>query len=342
LLDNHANICAPAPPHLHLIFHPLRAHYRDLREAGNAQRLIGDLIQCANLAYNCWDLEASAAEIVRTYNPRSFQACVHALWEVKAKESGKTRFASKDIESFVFVDTIRSYCPDTRFIYLVRDPRDVVASWMKNPIAYWTPYNAALNWIRNQEVCLDLVKTQGVLAHTIHYEQLIGNAEEVMAGVLDAVGEKPDSACFSTDAKKAEELGFNPLWENLAKPILRNNSRKFESILSHDEIEMVETLCQPLMKEFGYAPVTGCKWSPPKRFFQDNRKRANEKKAEMDEWMKANMPLLVEKHAYIDALRERLSVEFPVRALGDRVGAGDTGIFAARLRRKISAVLGGV
>ena len=341
LLDNHQDVCAPPPPHIHLIFYPLRAHYKDLREADNAERFIGDVIQCANLPYNCWGLKASASDIVKAYNPRSFQACVHAIWQEKAKESGKTRFASKDIESFDFVDVIRSYDPDAKFIYLVRDPRDVVASWMKNPIAYWTPYNAAINWIKNQEVCLDLIKTQGVSAHIIRYERLIENTENAMTGVLNAVGEKIDTACFSTDPDKAAELSFNPLWKNLARPIIRDNSRKYTSILSQEEIEMVETLCRPLMEEFGYSPISGCKWSPSREFIRDNGVRAKEKKTEMDEWMKANMPLLVEKHEFISTLRERLTLECPQYMPEVQVDSRYTRFAMARLRKRIAAAFRG-
>ncbi len=119
---------------------------------------------------------------------------------------------------------------------------------------------------------------------------------------------------------------------------MRDNSQKYLTVLSDEEIEMIETLCEPLMIELGYKPISECKWVQPKRFIMNDEKRAKKKKKEMDEWIRVNMPLLVEKYEYIATLEERLKLDFPLRSAEGCVGFNNYRNVIGGIRKKVAAM----
>lgn len=306
LLDNHAAICSPPPPHLYNTFFPLRKYYGDLRDPANSLRLLDDLVSFVNHPYHTWRLEVSPASIQNRYCPASLPAAIHSVWSAKTEFDGKKSFASKDIHSFDFAFYIKTHCPGARFIYLVRDPRDVVASWMKNPIAHFTVYNAAMNWRENQLRCLELIQQLGIDAVTVHYEELIASTADTMSRVLQEIGETIEDSCFNTNAEKAAEVAQNPYWKNLAKPVLSDNAGKYREQLSEVEVAIVETTCKDQMLALGYQLETTASWHQPSTFLIDNQKLTEQRKAKSRIWLAEEMPLLLDKWKHEEELTRKL------------------------------------
>lgn len=172
----------------------------------------------------------------------------------------------KQIKYILFLDKIAEIIPDSKFLILVRDYRDVICSWKKrglgssNQAAYlaelWNiSYSSALNSIKkhperfmicryedliaNPETALKkIVSFLGATYHEnmLQYHKMFGN---YMEKIKDTVPEK-----FIKDLKSFHS--------NTLKSVSTELSGKWKIILSNEEIIVSETIAGKTGKHFGY------------------------------------------------------------------------------------------
>jgi len=310
LLDNHSSICAPVSPHLLISFSPLRHFFGDLCQRENAVRLLHEMLEFTRLPYHDWGSPEPADQVWDEFRPKSFLMVVNAVWTIKARRAEKPRFASKDIEAFHYAEGINSAIPDAKFLYLVRDPRDQVASWMRKPINFMTAYDALCKWLTDQRICHDLMFCKGIDAHLIRYEDLVRDTQVVMTGVLNSLGEDVEPFCFETDIPKGETLSWNPYWRNLSRPIMKDNTGHFSDILSAEDVEIIESQARPFMEELGYPVTSSVAWRLTDEFKMRNTRIREACMAENRSRLNEDLPLLIEKWQYEKMLKARLDSEF--------------------------------
>lgn len=298
LLGNHKSICAPIAPHFLNEFYDYRKYYGDLRNSENSANLISDMLKVANHKYNDWKLEIDIKKIAESST--SVISAFHHLYSEKAKQENKTHYCSKGIKSFKYLDILRAELENVKFIHLVRDPRDVVASWAKRPILGLSVYENTINWKMEQELLIDALISKGMSCLQIKYEDLIANTKKIMEDVQKYIGVEIDPSCFDTD-KKNQESKRNPFWENLSKPILKENSQKFRKELSEEEIIVIETVAKKEMKFFDYEPITEANWKPGQHYHPEHEK---EKKKDLVHKLNQEMEDLKDKVKMINQLRQ--------------------------------------
>lgn len=301
LLGNHSQITAPVAPHLLTEFYHIRKYYGDLRENINNEKLINDMISLANHPYHNWQLNC---KFVADDNINKYSSIVSAMdfvYKKKAVQEKKLHYCSKGIHSFSFIDQIRAEVPSIKFVHLVRDPRDHVASWMKKPIALLTPYDAILKWKQEQDIFIDAVQSRRLDYISIRYEDLISDTEKTMTSLLNYLALPIDEACFSTNTEKNKEVKWNPYWENLSKPIMSENKNKFKTELSEEDINLIETIAKNEMTFFNYEPVSSQNWQPQINF----EKKLMKQRVEKAKTLKQKPFLELEsKWNYIENIRE--------------------------------------
>ncbi|MBU2019900.1 MAG: sulfotransferase [Bacteroidetes bacterium] len=143
MLGNHKEISAPVAPHLLATFYNIRKYYGDLRNSNNSSELISDMLGLANHPYHNWKLSLNF-ESQQSF-PNSIISSFDFLYTQKSLQEGKTHYCSKGIHSFEFIDQLRAELPNVKFVHLVRDPRDHVASWMKKPINWKLEFGKGYN-----------------------------------------------------------------------------------------------------------------------------------------------------------------------------------------------------
>lgn len=248
-------------------FHTMRSAYGDLRNAINSELLVQDMLSLANHPYHDWNLTLSPKEV--STDVHSVVSAFDLLYRKKAYSENKYHYVSKGIGSFSYIDQLRAELPNAKFIHMVRDPRDQVASWMKKPIHLFTPYDAVQHWVKEQDLYLDALWSKNLDCVSIKYEDLISEPQSTMEKVFAYLKIPAEPQCFSTN-KTNKESQRNPHWENLAKPILSNNSNKFLSELSQEEVAIVESVAKKQMQIFSYEFTTSANWQPDQRFFENN------------------------------------------------------------------------
>jgi len=150
--------------------------------------------------------------------------------------------------------------PDAKFIFQVRDPRDFLLSavvrrkrWLGNK--FGSVRNALNVWREDQ---LGGLTAYGLLGpervFLQRYEDLVGRFEETVTQLCTFLGLSFDERMHKFhEADSAQRLAVKggPR-ENLAKPLMTENFRKYRKGLSRGQVKIVEAYVGDLMDRFGY------------------------------------------------------------------------------------------
>lgn len=274
LLGNHSRISAPAPIHL-LDLLRTRTELLHPGSASAACALADKLETFANHAFSDWKLRLSE-HFVEDLPKMSAFDIMHRMYTEKAQADGADVYFNKDNHLHTYGAGIMAHVPQARFIWIYRNPLDQVASWMKTPVHIRTPYAAARKWEADQSACLQLAKFYGAQVHRVAYEDLIENTHIVVERALAFAGLEMESACAQT-RKDNKDAAKHVLWQNLDKPVMNDNKNKYGEQLSAQEIEVVETVCKPLMLQLGYQPTTAASAKFNRYFYQITNRIARRK-----------------------------------------------------------------
>jgi len=168
-----------------------------------------------------------------------YRQLVRSFFDQASKRSGKPISGGTVHSNFHY---LHKFWPDARYIHLVRDPRDVSRScigmgWVGN-VFYGTQYwlDPALRW-KNLAPTLDDDRK-----HQLKFEELIRDPAGELTKICRFLGIHYDGSMldYPTDTTYS-----------LPDPSLTEQWRRK---LSDDEIMWVESVCRPLMDEFGYVP----------------------------------------------------------------------------------------
>ena len=75
-----------------------------------------------------------------------------------------------------------------RYIYLVRDPRDVCLSFMKTPVGDCHPYSIAKKWAKLQGSAMHILHDAPDLIHQVCYEEVLGDKKGAVAKIVKFMG----------------------------------------------------------------------------------------------------------------------------------------------------------
>lgn len=171
------------------------------------------------------------------------------------KEQNKCIIGDKDPRLVEFIHAVSILYPSTKFIHLIRDPRDILqskknADWSKNrPI--W--YHIFANYIQ-----LKLGEYQGKKLkdayYLVIYEELLNDSEQIISSLCKFLGIKFESRMLNFQDKAKELISEEEMqWKKETMgPLLKNNTGKWKGKLSDWEVALTERLCVQSFKLGGY------------------------------------------------------------------------------------------
>ena len=249
-----AGISAPPPTHLFRIFANNRINYGDLDNDANWKILIDDVVENFDAKLGVWQTSVDAEELLAA--PRDVFELLRLIYEKEARADAATQSFVKENHTHLFAPFLSERFPDSRFVHLVRDPRDVASSWLQTGSIPGGVEEAVETWLDDQVGSLAVavrLSSTGRLFR-LRYEDLISRPKPYLTSLANFLDVPFDGSVF--DYYKHPRTVANAqritAWRNIERPIMRGNSGNYLESLSAADIRYVELRCHNLMREFGY------------------------------------------------------------------------------------------
>ena len=260
ILNAHPDLTAP---------HPLETAYpwRSTRSPSDLspperRRLVRDILVNKNYSFHPLvdPLSVSAVqERVESADVPSYLTVQEALYREYVAETGAERWVSKDPGLWHYLDEVLAYYEDPKFVYLVRDARDVALSFGNSNVWKFHPYYAAERWREEQRAGLALLDALGdERVHLLRYRDLLADPESearALCSFLELPFEERMLYYYDTDEAEQESKSAGA-FENLSIPIKSDNYAKFREGLADEEVRIVEKIAGEELEAFGFDLVS--------------------------------------------------------------------------------------
>lgn len=253
ITDNQEIYFSGTPAHFFKHLYYTQPYYGKLDNDSVFKQVIDDAIDLCTRHFSPWDVHFQTDQIFEeydsTYDERNIFFLAHLMMTKYAKERGYESYICKDNNLFDFLYQIIFFLGESRFIYLYRDPRDVVLSESKR-IYRHNIIQLAKRWSSEQRRCFQLYShVFRERTFFLSYEQFIQNEEEVIENILRFLSVK------RTQGKKRLDLKSDiPEWKNLEKETIPDNQKKYRTEFTEAQNAIIEKICMEEMTLLGYEP----------------------------------------------------------------------------------------
>ncbi|MEM6806433.1 MAG: sulfotransferase [Bacteroidota bacterium] len=260
LLNQHSQIFLPEEQYfLHLLIIKFRLYnwilWRDLGKI-----LAGELM--TSLGTHWWDFDCRETYkdiVCATGDERSLKSVIDKIFKAYAQQTGKSPQIWGDSTPPLIgryaKEVYRAY-PDAKYLLLVRDPRDVIASFKKG--ADTLPFmhlenvvKAAENW-KNVYDMAKWVNRRTSAFKIVRYEELVSDPKRIVEETISFLGLENQDLNF-TRATFPDNRFYNmPYHKNLKNPINQDSIGKWKTELSDKELNDVMPIIEKPMLDLGY------------------------------------------------------------------------------------------
>ena len=192
----------------------------------------------------------------------SFRELMASFLEPFHERSGKRFVAEKTPANALYFRELHKLFPESRFIHVVRDPRDVVASlikmdWRDEKSGERLPITAsikgaALGW-RDHVAAAHAARGAGAPVFDLHYERLVAAPAETIANLFKFLGVPPSDEPLSHHRTFVPDDGENETSARaVTRPLNADAVGRWRREFSRSQINEIEALAGPLINECGY------------------------------------------------------------------------------------------
>jgi hypothetical protein len=184
-----------------------------------------------------WKLNIDIEDIWENFQEKKYSNLVNELCMLRFEKKGKDSWGDKTPHYILNVDIIYNLFPESKYLYIVRDGRDVALSLLEKP---WGPnnlYACATYW---KECNAESPTLQTLRSHEqiliMRYEDLLADPKEITKKVYEFL----------------EEPYCEASMEKMFVPIKKANYNKWKEKLQPLEVKMFESVASNTLKRFGY------------------------------------------------------------------------------------------
>lgn len=206
-----------------------------------------------------WNINFNDALTTLQYLPKEEQSLQRILDEIyltygRQHEESFQVWGEKSPKNMPFTKEIFQVYPQSKYIFLVRDGRDVARSWLiKNKsedirwiAESWNESIQMFDWLRKKAGKKGLLK--------VHYENLVSQPEETLTKVMDFLGLpfEEEMLSFQGYANKIENKQVLQHFEKLKQPANPSSIGKWKEHFDEDQIAFLEGIIGPNLQRFKY------------------------------------------------------------------------------------------
>jgi hypothetical protein len=187
--------------------------------------------------------------------PATLADAVRLTYRAYAGHHGKERYADKTPGHLVHMDRIASLLPETRFVHLIRDGRDVALALRDASFGPRSIDEAALHWRSRVSTGRAMGAALGPARYfEVRYEDLVDDPAETLRQVCEFVDLAFDDEMLRHErsANALVARTTNPgAHRELAKPI-RSGVRDWRHQMTSSEVARFELIAGATLDELGY------------------------------------------------------------------------------------------
>ena len=212
-------------------------------------------------------------------SPDYLIALFDEIMNTYAIENDKRTWICKSMGNSQFHDQLlRHYGEDRlRYVYLVRDPRDVAMSFMNTPVGDCHWHAVITKWARLQRTAMKVMQATPDIVHQVRYEDLLQHKDDVMELLFEFVGDQRFGKVMRRgsvqellatkemlkNAKTGGEAAKAAVLSSQFKNLVRGESfapsqlqkwRNGPKPLTRDELLLIENVAWEVMEQLGYKP----------------------------------------------------------------------------------------
>jgi hypothetical protein len=258
MLTAHRNIAIS--PETHFLSEWMRRYHRlDVRREKDFNKFWGRFSNSSFFRNLYLDAETTRNMILSS-GDHDYKDIFSAILKLYAEKKGKRRWGEKTPTHYAHIQQLLEWYPESRIVYMVRDPRAVIASRLdmseKYPLSWWYPRTVddiAVQWQDSIDILDHWANDNRV--YPVLYEKLVQDTLSELRRVCDFIGEEYFSSMMDYIAVSKDLVGNEPWKEAVFKPIKGDSIDKWRLTLSTDEISTIEYLNRKGMNQHLYQRV---------------------------------------------------------------------------------------
>lgn len=228
--------------------------YGDLRDSANLQRLAEDISRCEALeiARSVYPIgerfDVSPELILARMTTSGFSGIVRSILQCMADAQHRGRLGTKLPMFWKHIDLLEElFGQSARYLWVVRDGRDVALSLMKQPWGEKSAHACARHWVKSMESLRRTRQTiQGDRLLIVQYENLLSSPGDVLGRINQFTG----VGLTETEVEAAVC--------QIRSQLAAENHAKWRNEMTPDDLRIFEGLASAHLKEWGYEVATKC------------------------------------------------------------------------------------
>lgn len=209
--------------------------YGDLKDKRAFRSLVRDIL--GERPVMQWNLTVDIDQLYESMAVYDYAEIVNRICMLRVEVNGPMSWGDKTPDYLLDVDILYTLFPDSKYIYIVRDGRDVALSLLDRE---WGPnnvYGCATYWkaCNTDHATLKVLRSSGQL-YSLRYEDLLLEADRIVPELYRFLGEE----------ENAHDIA------RLVAEIKPTNSNKWKVAMTPSKIELFERLAGNTLDKFGY------------------------------------------------------------------------------------------
>jgi hypothetical protein len=253
MLHSHPRIAIPPETRFLLAAYNRRLGFGDLRRWRNRRRLARFIVRKRSSRFKDLGLDRQSTISAILHGPPTLGSALGIVLRGYAERFGRERWGDKRPYYHQYVEVILRLFPDAQLVYLVRDPRDCVASLKR--MSWWKrdSYHSIAVWAESIDHLEEATRRWPDAIVPVQYERLVAEPEYELKILCASLGEEYDPAMAEPEAVAAIAVPERKHWHRQTRvpPTTARVGRGLAE-LEPWELALCDTLLAERMQRHGY------------------------------------------------------------------------------------------
>ncbi|WP_078085062.1 sulfotransferase family protein [Microbulbifer mangrovi] len=245
LVDRHSKVCVP----------PETRYFEEVYR-GQSSESIEYLYSAISRNKRISDLELDLTQL-QILSRVGGEQCVFSLFELLmnmyARKCEKSLVCEKSPVHANYISLLLEQYSESKFIYILRDPRDSIASLLEVPWSHNSILRHSREWSYRFKTVLHLLEKWPERILLIKYEDLVVDQQKVLADVMSFIGVEIEKEQFIPSARSGTHREWEDQWKgNVNKAVSTDSVGKWRNKLSPLQADVVNSILSKYLITYGY------------------------------------------------------------------------------------------